>query len=167
MALSGRKFPSSDRLMSWRITAPAHTVGAAVSFVCSTGPSASGDGFIEGVNYEPGVDAGRVRARRHKPRTKGWCGSYGGFEKQRAGTKDPGADSRSPVRDGDRCSDNHTPLGASGLLDARGSRRASGCARRQPGDQSQTAAQASHRRATGSWRLGRMRKITRRNSQGA
>jgi hypothetical protein len=92
-AISGRKFPVLDRQMSSRITAPAHTVGAVVFSSTQEGLVRVEMDSWRRVNY--GQASGvSVLDEPHAPRTNAVCGSRGGFEKQRAGTKHPWADLR-------------------------------------------------------------------------
>jgi hypothetical protein len=87
------------------------------------GPSASGDGLIARANY--GQTSGTCQcwtSHTSLARTLVW--------QLRWSRETMGWDQTSlgrfavAMRDGDRCSDNRSPLGLAGLLDARGSRRA-------------------------------------------
>lgn len=162
MALSRRKFPAWDRQMSSRIAAPAHTVGAVVFVKRPKGTRAGGVRRIERVNYGPG-HKGRGTCqcwpRATQASHQGRCGSCGGFEKQRAGSKDPWADLRLQCGTATGAATIAAGLGVAGLLDVHGAVQ-SGCARRLAGDRTQDGGRtgASHIAAQARVRGRRMRK---------
>jgi len=122
-ALSGRKLPASDRQMSSRITAPAHTVGAVVFSSIQEGLVRVGMDSSRRVNY--GQASGTCQcwtSQTSLARTLvwqlRWIRETTGWDQTSLGRF------AVAMRDGDRCSDNRSLLGLAGLLDARGSRKA-------------------------------------------